>query len=178
MVFDNIKKVLGKKFKTSKKGVTPVIAVLLLLMMTVAAAGGAWVWMNELMEEFQEEGEGELDEMDAEVSILSMDCFSDSDEIDVYLHNSGGTALDLYPVDIDVYHSASGDLVAELRDMDLDQGDDSIEDPGDRGEYLWDIESDGNWIEGDELIRADEYEIEVSFPEGYELSGQCVAEES
>ncbi len=175
------KKSSMNNFKIERKGVTPVIAVLLLLMMTVAAAGGAWIWMNQLMEEFQEEGEGELDEMDIGISIEDLSC--DEKEIDMLLRNSGETAISSAPVDVIIRESATGERYTSLYDADFTEGstgsyfrenpEGDISNPADVYEY--ELQIDDEWTEDVTLESATNYEITVRFIDenDYEVRGSC-----
>ena len=160
-----------------RKGVTPVIAVLLLLMMTVAAAGGAYAWINTLMEEFQQEGEDELDQMDKDIDVHDIACNEDN-EFEVYLENSGGTTFSLYPVDITVYNAYSGDIHAELLDQDLSEGiyGNNIEEPRDRAQYEYSISDDQFYTDVEELVAGNHYDIVFDFSEDdYQVVASCVS---
>ena len=117
-------------FKKSRKGVTPVIAVLLLLMMTVAAAGGAYVWISQLQDDFMERTSSEIDDWDREAGIEDLDCIEDT--VSVRLRNSGDRTLSINPVDMLVYERASGERKDEytrygLNLFDVEDNDDELD---------------------------------------------------
>ena len=150
---------------SNRKGVTPVIAVLLLLMMTVAAAGGAYVWMTQLQEQFQEGAEDDLSQMDRGVGVEVLEC--DGSEITAYLRNSGDTDLNLNPVDILVEERDTGDRAAEEYGLDLTEGDhldgDDFSETGDVGQYTFNMEytfEDTQYYEVTfRLVDEDDYEV-------------------
>jgi len=83
------------KLPSSRKGITPVIAIILLLMMTVAIAGGAYVWFTQIGEQSRERAEESLNRG---VEIVELRCDATNDQIITTLKNSGDSELDLNPV--------------------------------------------------------------------------------
>ena len=83
----------------SKKGITPVIAIVLLLMLTVASAAGAYYWITSMQSGLQENAEGTIGSasMGGEYSITTLsggiDCDSTSDEITVFVRNQGTLSI-------------------------------------------------------------------------------------
>ncbi len=72
----------------SRRGITPVVAIVLLLMMTVAAAGGAYAWIQSVQSDAQEDTTASL-----AASLAVRDVRCDVSNITVTLRNSGDTAL-------------------------------------------------------------------------------------
>ena len=97
-----------KLFK-SKKGITPVIAIVLLLMMTVAAAGAAFVWITEISEKFREKTSQRLGK---ELKIKSISC--EDNNIDVFISNTGDKVIDVVPVNVIVYDYSTGKANSSL----------------------------------------------------------------
>lgn len=98
----------------SRKGVTPVIAIVLLLMMTVAAAGAAYTWFSQMQENLQSEATAGLQ---TELSVKDMVCDADADEIRLSLKNSGSTSIDVSDVDVFI-DGSDGHLNATVQDAD------------------------------------------------------------
>lgn len=108
-----------------RKGITAVIAIILLLMMTVAAAGGAYVWMQNLQEQY----EGQAERIATrDISIQSLRCFNEEGTgvVRVLLKNSGETNINLNPSDVLVreFSSQNEPVGASQRDISL-----SVENP-------------------------------------------------
>ncbi len=181
MEFKGLKDKFINSFKTSSKGVTPVIAVLLLLMMTVAAAGGAWIWMTQLQDEFMDQADDEMGEMDGGISMEAITC--DESDIDMYLRNSGDTAISPVPVDIIIREQATGNIYTELYEADLTEGttadyfretpDGDISNPG--SVYEYELEINDDWTDNIDLEYADYYDVTVRFVDenDYEVDVTC-----
>ena len=85
----------------SKKGITPIIAIILLLMMTVAAAGAAFFWLTRIQGQLQGGAETYqarvFETMASQVNIDDVTYYSMDDDgyenITIILRNSGGTDI-------------------------------------------------------------------------------------
>ncbi|MDY6770903.1 MAG: archaellin/type IV pilin N-terminal domain-containing protein [Candidatus Nanohaloarchaea archaeon] len=92
-----------------RKAITPVIAVVLLLMMTVAAAGGAYAWLTQLQNQFQQRTQ---ENIERGIDIVSLDCYNDGGTgyVEVFFKNSGTKALDLNPIDMNIRLAATSSI--------------------------------------------------------------------
>ncbi|MDY6770904.1 MAG: archaellin/type IV pilin N-terminal domain-containing protein [Candidatus Nanohaloarchaea archaeon] len=92
-----------------RKGITPVIAVVLLLMMTVAAAGGAYAWLTQLQNQFQQRAQ---EDVQRGISLNDLTCYNKGGQAHVvaFFKNSGTTELDLNPVDMNARYAATGNI--------------------------------------------------------------------
>jgi len=92
-----------------RKGITPVIAIVLLLMMTVAAAGGAYAWLTQLQEQFQNQAE---EDVERGIDITDLRCYNDqgTGTVEVFFSNSGTTQLDLNPIDLNVRSASTSNV--------------------------------------------------------------------
>lgn len=171
-------------YSKNRKGITAVIAILLLLMMTVAAAGGAYVWMQSLQSQFQERCEAITNR---DVQIKDLRCLNrDSDGVGVvkvFFKNSGESALDLDPVDMDVNEFATGNLNATLtrtsislssdlgtsERITITNGGDDFSEPGTSAPY--------EILLDDNLSVGDQYQVDFIFTEeeGLERGQPCEA---
>ncbi|MBT3940432.1 hypothetical protein HOD83_02000 [Candidatus Woesearchaeota archaeon] len=81
----------------SKKGITPVIAIVLLLMMTVAAAGAAFFWFIRLQSEAQGGTEAYQQQLTERVSsnVEVMTSKFSGNTLDIYLANHGNSAISI-----------------------------------------------------------------------------------
>lgn len=83
----------------SKKGITPIIAVILLLMMTVSAAGAAFYWLVKIQGQMQggteQYEEKSFERMASTVAILAVNYNITSEYLDLYLQNLGTTTIAL-----------------------------------------------------------------------------------
>lgn len=89
------------KANVSRKGITPVIAIVLLLMMTVAAAGLAYEFIMNMSEK-QTEAIGEQvsaqsDKMRTELRVLQIQNGSNQDNFTFFVKNTG--SMNLNPID-------------------------------------------------------------------------------
>ncbi|MCJ7479336.1 MAG: hypothetical protein MUP63_04130 [Candidatus Nanohaloarchaeota archaeon QJJ-7] len=101
---------------SSRKGVTPIVAIVLLLMMTVAAAGAAYTWFSQMQQQLQEEAESELS---SDLSVKDMECSADPENtVEVAIKNSGQAEIDVKDVDMFIRDS-SGHLNTTVTGMDL-----------------------------------------------------------
>ncbi len=84
---------INKFFKTKRKGITPIIAIVLLLMMTVAAFGLTFVWVQstqqDLMKKTGDEITGVTDKASAQIAIESIYNDTASGNITITLRNTG-----------------------------------------------------------------------------------------
>ncbi len=87
------------KLKKSKRGLSPVIAVILLLMMTVAAAGAAFYWLSRIQGQMQggvESYEGRIFEnMASNIDVLDADYSTSTENITMFLQNTGNRKIPL-----------------------------------------------------------------------------------
>ncbi len=78
-------------FKTKRKGITPIIAIVLLLMMTVAAFGLTFVWVQSTQQDLQEnigkDIQGVTDRTSSQFSIESI--YNDTGNISIVIRNTG-----------------------------------------------------------------------------------------
>ena len=82
----------------SKKGLTPVIAIILLLMMTVAAAGAAFFWFVRIQSEMQggtESYSEQLSETIAARADVSETDVTNDEALKVIIRNTGNAAIPL-----------------------------------------------------------------------------------
>ena len=81
--------------RMSKKGITPVIAVVLLLMMTVAAAGAAFFWFVRIQSEAQGGTEAYQQELSEKISsnVDVMTAKYVGGDLDIYLINHGNSNI-------------------------------------------------------------------------------------
>jgi len=83
----------------SKKGITPIIAVILLLMMTVAAAGASFYWLIKIQGEMQggteQYQEKTFERMASNVNWQGADFNSTNEQLTLYLQNVGTTDITL-----------------------------------------------------------------------------------
>ncbi|MCK5474000.1 MAG: hypothetical protein KAI53_01220 [Candidatus Aenigmarchaeota archaeon] len=81
----------NKFFKTERKGITPIIAIVLLLMMTVAAFGLTFVWVQSTQQDLQENIGKDIksvtDMNAAQFSIESI--YNDTGNISIVVRNTG-----------------------------------------------------------------------------------------
>ena len=86
-------------FNKSKKGISPVIAVILLLMMTVAVAGAAFFWLSRIQGQMQggvESYQGKIFEnIAAKVDVIDADYagVSGTENLTVFFHNTGNSKI-------------------------------------------------------------------------------------
>lgn len=86
-------------FNKSKKGISPVIAVILLLMMTVAVAGAAFFWLSRIQGQMQggvESYQGKIFEnIAAKVDVIDADyaTLSSTENLTVFFHNIGNSKI-------------------------------------------------------------------------------------
>jgi flagellin-like protein len=89
---------------TSKKGVTPIIAVILLLMITVSIAGGAFFWMSRIQSQLQggvESFQGTIfTQIASKVDVVDADCTKTGDSfyctnLTIFFQNTGNTKIDV-----------------------------------------------------------------------------------
>ncbi len=85
----------------SKKGITPIIAIILLLMMTVAVAGAAFFWLSRIQNQLQggvESYQGTiLTQVSSRVDVVDSDYVnaSNSENLTIFLQNTGNTEIPL-----------------------------------------------------------------------------------
>jgi len=79
----------------SKKGLTPVIAVILLLMMTVAAAGAAFFWFIRIQSEMQGGTEVYSEQLSEKVSakVIANKVTVDGTNLTFYMQNVGNSPI-------------------------------------------------------------------------------------
>ena len=98
----------------SKKGITPIIAVILLLMMTIAGSAAAFFWFVRMQSELQGGTETFNEDLSAKISsrvdVITIDVGS-TDNITLFLKNQGTRTIDL---------STETDLTMILKDSDSD----------------------------------------------------------
>jgi len=99
-----------------RKGITPVIAIVLLLMMTVAASGGAWMWIQELQNEFQ----GQVD-IRSDIKLISLTCYNKlgDGQVEAYFKNTGKSQIDLGHVNMYVTDVYNGEMAYSLTRTDM-----------------------------------------------------------
>lgn len=87
------------QYMKSKKGITPIIAVILLLMMTVAGAGAAFFWFVRIQSEMQGGTESYSEQLtekiSARVDISEMDWDSTYNELTIIVRNNGNMPISL-----------------------------------------------------------------------------------
>jgi flagellin-like protein len=87
------------EWRTNKKGISPIIAIILLLMMTVAVAGAAFFWLSRIQNQLQggvESFQGtiftqissSIDVIDADYNISAGD-----ENITIFFQNTGNTKI-------------------------------------------------------------------------------------
>ncbi|MDY6773718.1 MAG: archaellin/type IV pilin N-terminal domain-containing protein [Candidatus Nanohaloarchaea archaeon] len=102
----------------SRKGVTPVVAIVLLLMMTVGAAGAAYTWFSQMQQQLQEKARTQLQ---SQLEVKDLECNAEPENtVEVALKNSGDTTVRLGRVDMFIRDS-SGHLNITVTRMDLSQ---------------------------------------------------------
>lgn len=156
---------------TSRKGVTPVIAIVLLLMMTVAAAGAAYTWFSQMQEQLQSRATADLQ---SELTVRDLRCNAKPDNtIVISLSNSGSTSLDLDDVDVFV-RGSDGHLNSTITGRDWSGS--GFESPGGFGEVTVDLSNAGTGSTF--LVEGRFYKVEADFSQAhYELNGGgCLAE--
>ena len=85
----------------SKKGITPIIAIILLLMMTVAVAGAAFFWLSRIQNQLQggvESFQGTiLTQVASSVDVVDVGYINASGDqnMTIYLQNTGNTEIPL-----------------------------------------------------------------------------------
>ena len=83
----------------SKKGITPIVAIILLLMMTVAAAGTSFYWLIKIQSQMQggteQYQENVFDRLASTVNWLDADYNATSEVLTIYLQNVGTTDIPL-----------------------------------------------------------------------------------
>lgn len=93
----------------SRKGITPVIAVVMLVLIVVSLVGGIFIWLQGVMDETQEglgeEITGETEAMAKDASIDHVSCDDDGNVDEIYIRNEG--SMDLEDGDISVYIGGS-----------------------------------------------------------------------
>lgn len=99
----------------SRKGITPVVAIILLLMMTVAAAGAAFTWFSQMQEQLQGQAERDLN---TQLDVKDLQCDSGANYVNVSITNTGDREIELTTVNLYVRDS-SGDLAGTVSGMDL-----------------------------------------------------------
>jgi flagellin-like protein len=97
----------------SKKGITPIIAVILLLMMVVAGAGAAFFWFTRMQSELQGSSdsyqEGLTTTISSRVEVAETD--ANRTHIDLYLKNTGTKSILLTNSTINAILRESGEEV-------------------------------------------------------------------
>ncbi|MFB6077122.1 MAG: archaellin/type IV pilin N-terminal domain-containing protein [Candidatus Nanohaloarchaea archaeon] len=145
----------------TRKGITPVVAIVLLLMMTVAAAGGAYTWVTGIIERGQEQGQASLNR---QVDIKDLTCWTNG-TVDFYLVNSGQTELDANDVTAYLYSVGTDNLLNT--NGSLSNGQWSVG-------SAWDSSTDF----ASTLTAGNQYEVEFELTneDGYSVTGSCQAE--
>lgn len=157
--------------RRSRKGITPVIAIVLLLMMTVAAAGAAYTWFSQMQERLQSEATRGLQ---TELSLRDLRCNAKpTNTMELAVSNSGSTSVDLSDVDVFIRGSA-GHLNSTL--LDLDWAGSGFGDPGGFGQVTVQLSNADSG--SDFLVDGKFYKVEADFPlADYTLNaGGCLAE--
>ncbi len=154
----------------SRKGVTPVVAIILLLMMTVAAAGAAYTWFTNMQDKFQEQAAGQIQ---TELSVRDLQCDADAEEVELALSNSGSTDIQLNDVDVFI-RGSGGNLNSTFTGQDWTG--EGFGEPGGFGSVVLDMSNADSG--SDFLDPGSFYKIEVYFANtDYTLpAGGCLAE--
>ncbi len=165
----------------TRKGITPVIAIVLLLMMTVAAAGGAYAWLTQLQEQFQNQAESSIERG---INIVDMQCYNQdgSGYVEVFFKNSGTKALDLNPIDMNIRAGSTGNINYTLTQTGLKfsqtgglgdgitfiSGSNDFSEPGESAPYL---------ITTEPFSAGDRYQIDFVFTDedGTTKTANCQA---
>lgn len=104
----------------TKKGITPVIAIVLLLMMTVGAVGGAYVWFSDIIDQAQNTAD---QQRNTELNVYNAQCSNMSGTFvaEFWVENTGDRQVDFSVTDVLIYDQFTGDRVVGLgeREMDL-----------------------------------------------------------
>lgn len=147
----------------TRKGITPVIAIVLLLMMTVAVAGGAYAWMQGIIGGQQNQAEFE---QNTELAFRGLSCNA-TGFVDFTLKNDGSTTLDASAVDIFVYNVSTDELATNAQTSKASPTDFQ---PG----SIWSQEDVNLDIS---LVNGNEYEIRFEFVNNYNfpVEGTCQA---
>lgn len=156
----------------TRRGVTPVIAIVLLLMMTVAAAGGAYTWFSQMQQDIMSQTEQDIQ---TSFSVKGLQCnivSSGPDEIVIQMKNDGKASVDASKVDVFVYDS-SNDL--NITVTGLDWSDKAFTSPGGFAEATVDLSqsSSTTFLESGAF-----YNVEVDFTNtGTTVNaGSCIGE--
>lgn len=154
----------------TRKGITPVVAIVLLLMMTVAAAGAAFTWFSQMQEQVQDRASSELNR---QLEVRDLVCDSANDQIEISISNTGSTTIPLSGVSVFVRDS-TGHLNTTITDRDWSGN--AFGDPGGFGTVTVDVTQGSD---ATALYAGAFYDIEVDFTNvegGYTLpAGGCVA---
>lgn len=97
---------------STRKGITPVVAIVLLLMLTIVAVGGMWAWTSGILSQQQEEAEGQLRSGMEFISLGCVDNPSSADQLTWTLKNTGRSDIELGDVDVYVYEVGNGNLLS------------------------------------------------------------------
>ena len=158
-----------------KKGVTPIIATVLLLMMTVAAAGAAYLWMNSLQSQIQNEVERTANtvagasELEFQYRFRKCNATDSSvyghTEIEAYVENTGQGNINQGPVGLTLIDD-------EGIDLEFVQRDDAMTEDFDVDTFLYlgfNVTTD--------LVAGVDYIIKISLPGGVTGSQICTAKD-
>ena len=160
----------------TKKGITPVIAIVLLVMMAVGIAGGAFIWITRFSEQAQQKT---TEQMGKELSVKTVECLDVSGSEDVVrlvVSNGGNKQIDMVPANLFIYDTATGNIDSTLSVQNVNSSANpafenaAFVNPGEFGTVY--LKTGGNFSSGTM------YDIEVEFPQdSYEgLRADCRAE--
>ncbi|MCJ7450126.1 MAG: hypothetical protein MUP58_00075 [Candidatus Nanohaloarchaeota archaeon QJJ-9] len=175
--------------KKTRKGITPVIAVVLLLMMTVGAAGAFYSYYSGMLDKFMGKA---TERQNTQFSISSLECGTgNTNNITVVFSNNGQTTLDLSPANIYVHQGDSeiyglskqgiSLMSSSVTDNDnittISTLDDDFSTTNSRAGY--NIELDPDSTSDNDFQEYSSYTIEFQFPQiagGRSKSATCSAE--
>lgn len=93
-----------------RHGVTPVVSIVLLLMLTVAIAGGAYTWVDGMIQERYQQAQNDLN---TQLEMKDLQCDATTGEVDFYIKNTGSTEVSRAQVDVYLYQISDGRLAAD-----------------------------------------------------------------
>lgn len=143
----------------TRKGITPVVAIILLLMLVIVAVGGMWGWISGIMEEGQSSAESELRSgMEFSATSCLLDG-SSNDKVTFLLKNNGQEPITLTDATLEVRRA--GDLIESITISSTPLTDDTLTTQG----------SDRQWDAGETATAPSGSEIDLG-SDGLFTAGQ------
>ncbi len=160
---------------STRKGITPVVAIILLLMLVIVAVGGMWGWISGFIGGAQEDATAEF-RTELEVRDIICTDASGDDELQWFIMNTGETDVSANDVRIYIYNVSNGNLVVQEDVTSGLPGAGTLA-AGDTWNYLASDDGPFMWTSADPFTAGNSYRVEIEFvDDGHTVEDTCQAQ--